>query len=194
LTGSESDRKHDHITGITLLVAFHTCQPIEITAENLKKMFIVATLVKNSTFGCMESQFAVGLYGTKFRDPIVVGGIIGYPTCGKSTFYNCLLSCHDGSPTVSDTPYLHRTRLTRFNYRGKEYDIAFLDTREYYFNLGDSSIAQHDEDLLRAFICGLKSDTVLSKKTPVSNVECDPTNAPTHLVFALNSRDIWRYY
>jgi len=89
---------------------------------------------------------------------------------------------------VQDTPYLHKKQLKNFQFKDKIWDIAFIDTRGYYFD--SSSI--HDQQLLDKFIQGLKEGTRFSKRIPTDDLVFDAKNSPTHLILAITARDVYK--
>jgi len=92
-------------------------------------------------------------------------------------------------PGIFDTASLrkHTFRNVKLTDADTPRSFSIVDTRGFFFDAN----GQHDSLILRRFIMGLPEGTPFSKKNDLRNVECDSNNAVSHLVLAVNARDIY---
>jgi len=182
----------------TLIYVFNMKAPLASIDDVRQKLLLVADF--SLTFKhllrkhVISSAITSGFCATHRADDIVVGGVVGYPKCGKTTFFNTLLQLGEGSRkfAVTETPYLFRHHITNFMFDNAVRNVAFIDTRGYYFDIDHPDCAAHDMNLLEKFVQGLPSETKFSKTADLNTLAMDVQNAPTHLILALTARDLYR--
>jgi hypothetical protein len=147
------------------------------------------------------AEVAIGLAETdRTSTDVIVGAVVGFPQCGKTTFFNTLLNLNKSSLyeelPVMETPYLHRFPVNNFTYTIDDQNntvtknLVFIDSRGYYFDLISS---KDDRDRLDKFVGGLKSGTFFSKKIRPDDMPVDKQNSPTHLVLVSTAPDMFLY-
>jgi hypothetical protein len=138
---------------------------------------------------------------------LVVGTVIGTPSCGKSSFIKML-----GAAQIIDSPASSLSRVTFENVTDLLDDqpaavsFSMIDTRGFFFDnskpsesLGDDErkrfVANRafDQKLLRRLMQGLPDSTVLSRQLDLQRVPTSPSNALSHLIIFAHARRLIRF-
>ena len=161
----------------------------QVDSEVEKLMFSFEVLGKK---GVLLSNFTYQLSRAILRKKVsgaVVGAVVGYPNCGKTSLINQarLLSDLKEIP-LSSTPYLdkHEFRNVQLDHGKNPSDFVILDTRGYFFKPTDD----HDQQLLEKFVHGLRANTEFDTESLPGEDAIDLENAVTDLILLFFGPDL----
>lgn len=121
---------------------------------------------------------------------VVIGGVIGYPQSGKTSFIRAIRdNTKDSVDTSAETPYLYKSHFNNV-FIGSDTTrrtFSFVDTRGFYFDTD----WPNDLGILDLFVRGLAKNTNFSKNMDLSKVELDATNGVTHMILTIPVRDLY---
>lgn len=121
---------------------------------------------------------------------VVIGGVIGYPQSGKTSFIKAIFeSTKEASLSSDETPYLFKHRFVNAKLpNGDTRSFSFIDTRGYYFD------ADRPQDLLLLdlFVKGLPDQTAFHQQMNLSELQTNANNAVTHMILTVTARDAYK--
>ncbi len=119
---------------------------------------------------------------------IVIGGVVGKPRAGKTSFIKAIFSSLNiiFSSAFEETPAVQRYNFRGVQINGSPVTFAFVDTRGYFFNINEPKSVE----ILERFIQGVREGTKFEEGENFGAC-ADTRNATSHLLLAVNARSLW---
>lgn len=128
----------------------------------------------------------VHFFMSNSKEPkVLVGGIIGEPQCGKSSFLNIVARGVEATPPrekPTSTPYFEVYRFKNFMIDKNSRSFKLLDARGHFFDV----LLDRDREMLKLFIDGLSAGSQLDQNALVNT-----DNAVSHVILCVNARSIF---